>query len=53
MNRWTSTALHEELASYYLGFRGVTAPENTYTQSLWNKIAEVESVERSERASRR
>lgn len=46
MNRWTLNALHEELASFYYQYRGVAAPNNIYTQSLWRKIDEVEQDER-------
>jgi hypothetical protein len=46
-NRWTALALHEELASFYYQFKGVAAPANLYTQSLWTKIEEVEAGERA------
>lgn len=47
---WTSRALHEELAFFYQGFRGVTAPITQFTESLWAKIEEVEHEERASRA---
>lgn len=47
MNRWNSRALHEELSSVYHRYRGVPAPVNALTESLWRKIEEVESQERS------
>jgi hypothetical protein len=57
MNRWTSLALHEELAFYYRNYTaqypGAVMPTNTFTQNLWMKIAEVEEQESRERASRR
>lgn len=46
MNRWTSHALHEELATIYRQFRGVPAPVNGLTESLWAKIQETELEER-------
>jgi hypothetical protein len=49
MNRWSSKALHEELAFFYYQYKGITAPVNQFTESLWTKI---EEVEREERASR-
>lgn len=42
---WTSTQLHEELAVFYRGYRGVTAPANTFSENLWRKIEETEDKE--------
>jgi hypothetical protein len=53
MNRWTSLNLHEELAGYYGQFRGTTAPSNSFTESLWRKIEEVEYEEQLARAASR
>ena len=50
---WTAAALHEELANFYHNYRGVTAPTNGLTQSLWNKIEEVEAEEKRVRAARK
>lgn len=43
---WTTTQLHEELASYYAQFRGMTAPYNTFVASLWTAIDTAERAER-------
>lgn len=50
MNRWSSTALHEELAFFYYQYKGIPAPTNQFTESLWTKIEEVEHEERVSRA---
>jgi hypothetical protein len=44
---WTVEQLHEELAAYYAQYRGATAPENTFTKSLWDRIALAEDEERA------
>lgn len=49
MNRWTSRALHEELAAIYRRYRGVAAPANGLTESLWAKIETTEAEERRAR----
>lgn len=46
---WTARQLHIELAEYYSGYRGVTAPTNRYTESLWAKIEQTESDEKRRR----
>lgn len=51
-NYWTSQTLHEELASYYEQYRGIAAPANAFTTSLWMRIEQVEADDRA-RASRR
>lgn len=43
---WTIQQLHEELASYYQGFRGITAPYNSFVASLWTAIDTAERAER-------
>jgi len=53
MNRWTSLNLHEELAGYYAQYRGIPAPANNFTESLWNKIEQVEYEEQLARAASR
>lgn len=40
---WNARTLHDELASFYSQYRGIPAPANTYTESLWGKIEEVEA----------
>lgn len=41
--RLTSHELHEELFNLYTQFRGVSAPNNTYTQSIWAEIERLEA----------
>lgn len=43
---WTTQQLHEELASYYARFRGITAPFNSYVKSLWEAIDTAERADR-------
>lgn len=52
MNRWTSLNLHEELAGYYTQFRGIPAPTNNLTETLWRKIEQVEYEEGLARVGR-
>lgn len=44
MNRWTSTALHEELAVIYRRYPGITHV-TSQTEALWRRIEEAEEVE--------
>ena len=44
MNRWTSSALHEELALIYRAFPGVTV-RTSQTEALWRRIEEAEALE--------
>lgn len=43
---WNSRTLHDELATIYRRYRGVPAPVNSLTESLWAKIEEVEKGEK-------
>lgn len=52
MNRWTSTALHEELAAIYARNPGLTVT-NSLTENLWRKIEEVEEEEELARRVRK
>lgn len=52
MNRWSSRALHDELASSYRQYRGVMAPTNTRTEDLWALIERVEAEEETHRQGR-
>jgi hypothetical protein len=40
-----SQELHEDLAKYYRGFRGVSVPETFVTRWLWEQIEMAESLE--------
>lgn len=50
MTAWTAAELHDELAVYYRKFRGVLAPETTYTMSLWSAIEIAELYEEDDAA---
>jgi hypothetical protein len=41
----TSHDLHVDLARFYRGFRGVSAPENVWTEELWEQIELAELLE--------
>lgn len=47
---WTAAELHAELADFYRKYRGVTAPETTYSLSLWQAIEVAEAYEEVEAA---
>lgn len=52
-NYWNARTLHDELSTYYAQFRGVPAPVNAFTESLWNRIELTEAEEAHARATRR
>jgi hypothetical protein len=41
----TSLELHMNLAGFYRGFRGVSAPVNVWTEELWEQIELAELLE--------
>lgn len=42
---WTLDELHAELAEYYARFKGIPAPETTYSLSLWHAIDLLEGTD--------